>query len=95
LETHELLFEKAYATGGKELRKMLVLVPARAEPATALEWGQLGEAPGQARVWDWAEHPARQPWVKVLVTSPFPRYSFAMVRVPSSNLTQRWASSMM
>jgi len=74
---------------------MLVLVPARAEPATALEWDRLGEAPGQARVWDWAEHPARQPWVKVLVTSPFPRYSFAMVRVPSSNLTQRWASSMM
>ena len=63
---------------------MLVLVPARAEPATALEWGQLGEAPGQARVWDWAEHPARQPWVKVLVTSPLPRYSFAMVPVPSS-----------
>src|SRR6476646_7162489 len=63
---------------------MLVPVPARAELVTALEWGQAWEARGQARARDWAERPARQQLVKVLATSPLPRYSFAMVPVPSS-----------
>jgi hypothetical protein len=49
-------------------RKMLVRVPARAELVTALALGQAWEAPAQARVWGWAERPARQQLVWVLVT---------------------------
>jgi hypothetical protein len=47
---------------------MLVLVQARAEVVTALALGQALEAPGQARVWGWAERPARQRLVQVLLT---------------------------
>ena len=57
---------------GKEFRKMQVLVPGQAEPATALELGQPGEARGRAQVWDWAEHPARLLLVPALVTSSLP-----------------------
>jgi hypothetical protein len=51
--------------------KMLVLVPVL-EEVTALESDQAWEAPGQVRVWDWAERPARQGLVQVLLTSPLP-----------------------
>jgi hypothetical protein len=47
---------------------MLVRVPGRAEVVTALALGQAREAPGQARVWGSAEHPARQRLVRVPVT---------------------------
>lgn len=46
--------------------KMLVVV--RAELVTALASDQAWEAPGQARVWGWAERPARERLVRVLVT---------------------------
>jgi hypothetical protein len=46
---------------------MLVLVPARAILVTALVLGQAPEAPGQGRVRDWAERPARQRLVQVLL----------------------------
>jgi hypothetical protein len=49
-------------------RKMLVRVPVRAELVTALALGQAWEAPAQARVWGWAERPARERLVRVLVT---------------------------
>ena len=47
--------------------KMLVLVPARAVLVTALGLGQAREAPGQERVRGWAERPARQRLVQVLL----------------------------
>ena len=47
--------------------KMLVLVPARAVLVTALVLGQAREAPGQERVRGWAERPARQRLVQVLL----------------------------
>jgi hypothetical protein len=47
---------------------MLVRVPVRAELVTALALGQAWEAPAQARVWGWAERPARERLVRVLVT---------------------------
>jgi hypothetical protein len=46
---------------------MLVLVPARAALVTALVWGQAREAEGQGRVRGWAERPARQRLVQVLL----------------------------
>ena len=47
---------------------MLVRVPVRADLVTALALGQAWEAPAQARVWGWAERPARERLVRVLVT---------------------------
>jgi hypothetical protein len=43
-------------------RRAITLVPvrARAELVMALVLGQAWEAPGQARVWGWAERPVRQ-----------------------------------
>ncbi len=41
-----------------------MLVPVQAELGRAQALGQVLEAPGQARVWGWAEHPARQRSVK-------------------------------
>ena len=49
-----------------------MLVPAWAELVTALALGQVREAPRQARVWGWAEHPARLLLVPALVTSSLP-----------------------
>ena len=67
-----LLWQVAVGSGLVESR--LLPSPARvwAELVTDPELGQVREAPGQARVWDWAEHPARQQLVQVLVTSPLP-----------------------
>jgi hypothetical protein len=47
--------------------KMLVLVPAWAVLVTALVLGQAREAPGQGRGRGWAERPARQRLVQVLL----------------------------